>query len=749
MRLVSRSAEAEWNALPQESLLRRAVLAYLEGRKAYLANPTGQLPIEFRALGLERKDIPEWTPADVLAIGRFQSWEFSYDLRAALQRLQMKIELGDKMGTLLNPEEFKDSKPLYSQSLVKGVGTRADWFGSFAKLESPLVPTEAADAGTKDDQTKDKHSSLIPSDRERFYALDPVLGADQGASNLWTIQDSKVGRLPTLCNDTHLSMSWPAPLYPLEYSLVSETEGHVEGQGFSIPGVPGLVIARIHREGIEHLVWGITLANYAKAQDLIKVSAVTLKSAKVTQEKFLVHDMKSALNKTEVFAQSWTKWGPRIDEFMPGLKEPTALDWIGFRTRTSPVEFFLRRNLVGSENMGPELGKHFRFPAVNFTWIRQAISKQAGSTEPAIFGHVVTGDLFERVSGSQEIINESQSSARKIVSMSERPFVLWTSVPDQPFFLVTGNQRIWPGEMAHKLAYDWNDGARSERIVQEFSKNALEPESSQNDPTSPSMLLFVKQARALVDVNRLCGEGQPEEQRICQRVLSDLDAWDGKALADRHETTIAAGWYARFKEQLWPGIDIHKSDALKELFHSWHRSNGSVLAVKSLLANREGARDLWEKTTSHKMADALMGAFRSAMNDFRENLGWLPEDWTWGSVHHVAWRHPFALLPPPMGPFLTDGLLGVGPSMSGVLDSPMRTDFAWSPEHPSEFPIQHGSVMRMCTTLDPEFKHSKSPWEFTRWTSATGVSGNPFSKWAWAFSRDYYFQNKLFSEPGQ
>ena len=729
-RLFSRAARREWAQLPPKSDLRTMVEGFIKGRREYLAKNPDRVPVEFRLFGLERKEVTEWEPWEIFALSRFHSWEFSYDLASEIRSHVIDKSLGKNWNELLLPGEPLDSpEVLYKQSGLRGVkgvsGAQSHvpnmkWPGTFAASSELSSPSRLA-------MQVNLPASILPG---------TVLGSQLGASNLWIVANPRTALLPMLCNDTHLGFSWPGPLYPIRYRMKD-----IDAQGFMLPGSPALVIGRVDRPG-KNLSWGITIANYADAQDLVALNPATLKKAHGYAEKFGVNDPKAATLTTQEIPESWTEFGPRIDEIMdwkggaaPG---PLALDWIGFRDAKTPMEFYVHRTLQGADGLREDLEKNWDFPSVNFAWVER--DEKNGIR----IGHRMTGYVFEQSKRSaRKILSETEARSRRISSPAGRPWLDEKYGAHDPFLLVSANQSIYPQPLSSRLAWEWGDRARARRLLELKDELFAHPEKPQNDIRSLSLIEFVRAARTMLPSGRLCAQGEAQYLKACVEVISTLDAWDGTMSEKEWVPTLAALWYAKTKMNLWPADFVKANPALQPLFSDWHASTSSMRALPAVMNSPE-VRAKWEKLSGKNWIDELAGSFQESLEVLLKDLGPLSSSWLWGDVHHISWMHPVKFIPEPLGSMLAGSLLGAPISVPGSIDTPARFDFAWNPAHPSQFPSRAGAAMRMCTRL------SEKPGPSTiRWTAATGVSGNPLSKWAWAFARDYYYKGELYPSNGE
>lgn len=729
MRLASRVARDEWDHLPTDSVIRQAAEAYVAGRKSFLAKAPTPEPIEYRLFGITRASFDAWEPWQVLAISRFHTWEFSYDFQEESRTVVSERALGADLLTTLFPADSLDVAALYAQP------------GARASVQSK--PLGRARIGVPEffSPVADKVTQTTPTQSQSLADLDPdwlqekLYGTDMGASNAWLIGDSRSGLGATLCNDTHLGFSWPSPLFPIRYRM-EQGSAPVEATGYMLPGLPAMVIGAVD-SGETSLAWGITMAAYADVADLVSLDAKTLARSRHFNETYRFRDAKTGVLSEEKIVEEWTDFGPRVDDFAgTGKNRPLALDWLGYRRAPTVLEFFLRRNLQGTKDLREDLSGRWVYPAVNFFWLER------DAQAPTVAGHIVTGLLFDRTRTlPRRPVTEAEARARRLSQPAERP---WFERRDggDAYFVVSGNQKVWPGELSRRTAGEWLDGARAEAILASFKEAVVKPEAPQTDFKSPSLVNFLHSARKMASANRLCAEMGSELILSCQRLLSEVDGWNGGLEVDAWVPSVVAGWYARTKAGLWPVTRRKLDDDVATAFLAWHRSNASNRALIDIFTDSK-KRQAWEKASGQSFNDLLIESFRDNLEDLVAQRGPITEQWAWGDVHRIGWQHPAALAPEPIGTLLRDGLFGPPPEVPGGLDSPGRMDFSWSPDKPLEFPVKHGAVMRFCANL-PVGGRSK-----VRWANATGSSGNPFSIWAKKFAADTFFKGKLFEVKSQ
>ncbi len=205
-----RAAEREYAAADLRS--RGLLEAFADGINAYLKRHRGNLPLEFRVLGVD----PEpWRPADSLAWGKFMAFMGGKNWQEEWVRIMLVSKLGeDRAADLLN---------------------RAG-----SAVPSAAIGTSAVS---------------WHNPRSKAPAWAPAVG---GGSNNWAVHGSRTATgAPLLANDMHLPLRVPSIWYEMHL-----TGGGLDVIGLSLPGVP-LIVAGHN----PHVAWGITFA-YIDNQDL-------------------------------------------------------------------------------------------------------------------------------------------------------------------------------------------------------------------------------------------------------------------------------------------------------------------------------------------------------------------------------------------------------------------------------------------------------------------------------------------------
>jgi len=721
--------------------------SYVQGRKSALLKGEHSIPVEYRIFVMDRAQSADWEAWELLAISRLNSWQFSSDFQGENLRWQLDKILGLEKGRWLSPGEPASSPALYDQVLAK------EWVkSSFSGTNFKKSPSSQEGANGKfliplslNALKKVAHSNVFtPMDQSEAPSF--IFSKISAASNSWLLQDPRVARPLTLCNDTHLDFAFPSSLYPMKYTVksVEGEEFYFRSVGYSLPGVPFHLLGQFEKykkdkSDYQSRVLGITIADFLDTQDLVQLSPASLENATKVLDTFEIFDPQTQKRSFRELPVVWTAYGPQVDSFIDWAEQikeppPLALDWLGFRSFQTPLRFFMRENLGMNEDLPRAVDEFWQYPSVNLSYIQIDKNKKQSA------GHLVTGMVFVDESPQARVqrrtfVSESQVDNRKILNVSERPYFEVSKTEDLSFYLASANQRVWSGSLGLSSAYEWTAGNRAETLVEKYHENVLKPESSQTDYFSRDALLFVKESRKLIKADQLCATQRAEFSQACLELLAKLDAWKGNATWDDWEPTVVFLWRMQLRKKIFPFEAVEGKGAQK-LFKRWNASNMSDRLILDLVANDKSQKrfnTLFEKNYTELVTEAFGDSLDLLVKDF----GPMASEWKWGKVHQIEWGHPVAKIPGPLGVLLRDSLLGPAPAVSGSDESPGATSYRWDSENPTNFPAVHGAVMRFCGEFDVD-GHSK-----IRWANVTGVSGNPFSPWAWKFARETWFAAKL------
>ena len=642
---LGRAAQLDLAMISPEAL--DALEAYMEGVNKFLQQHGESLPVEFTILGY-RPD--PWTPVDTLSIAKLQLYDAAGNYTQELLRANIAARLGpDVLGTLL-PDP----------TLISTADDPRAW----ALIAPYMSPGRTLDGAA---------------------ALAGILGgAGQGlGSNCWALAGSRTasGR-PLLAGDPHLPVRNPSIWYE-----VALDAGDLHLIGFSIPGVPGVVIGHNDR-----VAWSFTYA-YADTQDLfVERQDPTdlrryefegrMENATVTREVIRVKGRADPV----VVVVVTTRHGPILTSVLKEQKAQLALRWSALDgTRTVEAVFGMNR-------------------ARNFSEFRAAAALFVGASLSACYadvdghiGYLLVGRLPDRKSGDGRMPVPGWDGAhewRGLRPAEDNPFLF-----DPPGGVVL-NANNRPVDRATETGWEgeWDPGFRFAYLRQALGDirgaDVARLRSLQTDVTS----LPVQRFRAAILSARAASPLAAEGQRLVRE-------WDGTLGVDSAAAAVYESWLVRmvertFRDKLGPTLyDQYVTDgrptfALHELVAS-----PSSTWFADLAGGENGDRDT---LSSHALEDAV--------RDLERRLGSNVSSWRWGDLHTISFEHPLSAAKP------LDRLFTVGP-FPRPGDGYSPNNGAYSLLRP--FALRsHASHRQIVDFADIDASISIIP---------TGQSGHPFS----------------------
>jgi penicillin amidase len=578
---LGRAAQLDLAVISDEG--RRFIEAYMEGVNKYLQQHGESLPVEFTILGYR----PEpWTPHDTLAIAKLQLYDAAGNYTQELLRASIAARLGPEVLATLLP----DPSP----------SARVDDAQAWA-LVAPHVSPGLAGAGPA--------------------ALASVLGgAGQGlGSNCWAVNGARTttGK-PLLAGDPHLPVRNPSIWYE-----VALDGGDLHLIGFSIPGVPGVVIGHNDR-----VAWSFTYA-LADTQDLfVERQDPTdlrryeyegrMENATFTREVIEVKGRSDPV----IVEVAITRHGPILTPVLKEQKAQLALRWSALDgTRTVEALFGMNR-------------------ARNFTEFRAAAALFVGATLSACYadvdGHIgyqLVGRLPDRKAGDGRLPMPGWSGEydwRGLRPADDNPFLF-----DPPGGVVL-NANNRPVDRATETGWEgeWDPGFRYAYLRQVLTDirraDVARFRALQTDVTS----LPVQRFRATILSARAASPLAVEGQRLVRE-------WDGALGVDSAAAAVYEAWLVHmcertFRDKLGPS-----------LYEQYLTDGRPTFALYDLIGSPSSTwfADLARGDVGDRDAIASY-ALEDAMRDLQKRLGPTTTSWRWGDLHTVSFEHPLSAAKP-------------------------------------------------------------------------------------------------------
>ena len=644
--------EAELLAVETRAFLR----AYADGVNEYVTTHSSSPPIEFLILGVAWEP---WQPADSIVIGKIMAWDLSGNMSSELLRQSVAMRLGDAALKVLFPPLTAPTPPI-----VASAEPPAEPSAVVAPLPPAVVEAPAV---------------RIPGAEQLAALLGTVPGAEIGSNN-WVVSGARTrtGK-PLLANDPHLGVRNPSIWYL----------GHLSGAGwdvagYSIPGVPGVVIGHNAR-----IAWGVTNEGpdvqdlYIEEPDPADPRRFLYEgrseAASIVNETIKVKGAEAV--KIDVVQ---TRHGPVITSVMEGVKQTVALRW----TALDPghlVDALYKLDRASSWDTFRAALREWDVPAQNFVYadVDGHIGYQATGQIPIRPGGSDAGDVPVRGS-------DGKSEWQGYIAFDELP-----SVFDPPEgLIVTANQRI-VDRSPRKISNEHDPGFRAQRIHQLLrASDKLGPDDFSRIQMD---VVDVSTGRFLPFLREMSVAG--DRARQAQALLRE---WDGAMRADRVAPAIYWSWTLHMLERVFR--DKLGPDLFKQYLGASARG-----ALYEIVGTPDHPWLIVLSDPAHRGRDALAAlALDDALEELTRKLGTDMSGWQWSKLHRVTFDHPLGTVLPflfNIGPAPNDG------AYFTVNNAPfdLKKPYAQT-THPS---------MRMVVDL--------ADLESTRVVYATGQSGHPFA----------------------
>jgi penicillin amidase len=578
--------------------------AFAQGINAYIATrtmPGGQgLPLEFRLANFK----PElWKPEDCLM--RMAGFAVTRNAVSELANSQLVAVLGaKKASSLLNLD------PPVQLDAAPGI----DFSGLSPELLRDLQGSDSAITFSAPAAVADNDLEL-PSDP----------GSAKWASNAWVVSGklTKSGR-PLLCNDPHRTVD-KAPA--LRY-LVHLTAPGWNVIGVTEPGSPGVVAG--HNERV---AWGWT--NFGMDQQDLYLEKTDPRNLLRYKIKAGWENMRVEKATFKVKGQASVDVDLKFTRHGPVLWEDSvthralALRWVGAEPGGAGYLAYLNIDRVGSWKEFEEAVKRLKVPTHNIVYadIDGNIGEHSVGASP-VRGNW-TGTLPQPGDGGYEWSGW--------VPVSELPH----QFNPKRGFVVTANQRMIPEDFHYKVAFQWAESYRANRITELLSQAVVNGHK-----------LTVE------DMARIQGDVSPLPAREMLHLLSDAAGRSNDVLVrlllnwnqSMDRDSAAAVLY-----ELWR-IEVEKQIAQRLVpQRAWSIVVGHVSTEVVMRRLKLPDKETFGAKPQATRDQLLLDALKSAAEQLKTLQGTDPAQWSWGRLHKVRFHHALELVPN------MDSLVELGP----------------------------------------------------------------------------------------
>lgn len=462
-------------------------------------------------------------------------------------------------------------------------------------------------------------------------------------SNNWVVSGAKSATgLPLLANDPHLRIQMPSIWMETHLSAPD-----MEVTGVTLPGVPCVLIG--HNQKI---AWGLTNTG-ADVVDLYveKLSedgAAYEFEGKLRPVEVIREEIRVLHQEPETLEVRTTHHGPLVSARLEGnlnfvVKEgaidpPVAFRWIHYEVFPT---------IAGLEGMNL---------ASNWDEFRDAAKKWPSAGQNIVYADI-DGNIGYQFTGTVPI--------RPAGVIGAVPLPGWTGEHEWegtiPFdelpstfnpecgYIATANHRVVDADYPYYLTHDWELPHRIRRITSlltekeklardDFERLQFDTHSGVAEELLPLLL------------------AAPVIERKAADALAAIQQWDLQMDADSPGAAIFVVWTTKIAEALFrPRL----GDELFEAYflnRSWTTLWGYEV-IRDVLEHPESYWVGGDGSDNRRAADELIAkALADAVTELESRLGPDADQWRWGRLHQVHFRHPLATAMPPL-----DELMSIGP----------------------------------------------------------------------------------------
>lgn len=583
----------------QDEPAARALAAYAQGVNAWIT----QVNEDARGRGapelfLFSNEIAAWQPADSIAILKLMALQLSGQIETEVLRARVSL--------LLPESRLRDILP---DDPGQGIMALPDY--------AAIVP--GAPGG------------MEPIRRAAADPLSPFPTRElAGASNAWAAAPARSAAGGTLlANDPHLGFTAPTVWYLARLEL--STGGVIGG---TIPGIPAVLLGRSERLG-----WGLT-SSYLDDQDLF-IEEVNPENPEqyrtpdgwkdfVTRRSIIT--VKDAAPVT--ITLRWTDNGPVLPGSHYDLASITppghvvSLSWTALNAADTSMTAAIRTMQAGSVAEAMEAGRLYIAPAQNVMLADQrGIALQVVGAMPARDpAHQSKGRMPSPgwiAANRWQGILPYETNPREMNPVSGLLGNTNNKTVDRPF--------------PEHVSFDWGDTQRIQRWLTLMKAREVHTRESFIEAQLDTVSFTARSLLPLIGADLwFTGEAAPEgtPERLRQRALEILAAWNGEMSEHLPEPLIYQAWVRALQERLIRDEMGPMADAFTHI---------QPLFLERVFRNVDGASvwcDVVQSAAVESCTDLARIALDEALLGLVETYGPNPESWRWGDAHQATHDHP-------------------------------------------------------------------------------------------------------------
>ncbi len=597
---------------------RRVINSYAAGVNAYIEDrKPAQLGLEFALLELQGVDIniEKWSSINSMIWANMMVYDQSDKLETELANIDQLAQLGQERYSDLHPPYRADRPTIIASEDFTATGQTA---------QPVLAGLGQAEMAYLADLSRGlSGSSIVPP-----MLAELGFGA-AGASNSFVISGDKTNTgKPLLANDPHMAVLMPALWYQVGMHCKEKSaECIYDFRGFSLPGVPGILIGHNDR-----IAWGLTNASFDSEDvfierinpqnpDQYEVNGQWV-DMEIRREEIKVQGR----DDPEVIFVRSTRNGVVATDYMIGEKpysygengvEPYVLSYAW--TALEPIRSLQAVEMVIRAQNRDEFVEALQyFDAGKQNWLYADVEGNIGYVLPGKVPIRAGGDGTLPVPGWNDDYRWTG-----FIPYDEMPRVF---NPTQGFIATANNPQIRYEDYPYLLSMEHDRGQRAQRItdlIQADPEISIEEMTAiQTDNQSLPALEIVPYLKSL-----------PFDDPRVAAARNRLVDWDGQMLMDSPEAALYALFWTqlngeifhdKLSEDLWPWGDHTMEDTVYFLLqdpNSWWWDDRSTAEII--------------ETRDETLQRAFEQAYDAGIEQFGESL----DDWRWGDLHTIYFQN--------------------------------------------------------------------------------------------------------------
>lgn len=439
-----------------------------------------------------------------------------------------------------------------------------------------------------------------------------------GGSNNWVLgpKRAKSGHA-WLANDPHLDIRTP----PFWYEI------HLKGPainvlGVGVPGIPVLVSGNN-----EHIAFGIT-NGFSNAADLVRIKPGRRGHFKLGQKQHRVKMLlplvwiKYGLFHVPIF---WKRFGTtQIGPILPLRAEPgeaILLRWTGYHVKEPPMDIFLP---ILSSKSAKEVDTHFQ------KWKLPNWNMVFADTKGNI-GYRQVGMVAKRSKGTHGMIDgrDPKQQWQGMLTPQEMPALL----NPKRGYIVTANNRAFPGHFPFFMGYAYVEGHRGKRI-----EELILAQKKHDLASLQAMQTDVRVPAAAILRDLMC-QKLPHKKlsALEQKAVAILKAWNLEARRKLVAPTIFRVWF-RALEAMAFRYDIVRKGSIQQ-----SKSKRPIRPGKPLRPGLDPVHRVLlgklELSAKISIATLLHKSLADALSKLARQLGPDVKTWRWERYHKITFAH--------------------------------------------------------------------------------------------------------------